>query len=293
MRALHALSQTSRALREYCLPRAWERLEACIEYGPEHGVWYKQVSNRLRNISNGLAESPELAQHVQIATVSLTRCSVDVILPAFTRCLERLPNLHTLQIVHAHSQMSTALKDTFESKRFPQIRTIILPSCAQSVLRACPEVRHVTCNEDNGGELVTAILASCKKVEILRGITPESAIVKHLSKAAPHLRELGIISCAVHSWPKVREISPYDIRELGKLTNLSNITIMVGEGESICRAKTCKAHIQAAFEALEQSTAENKSVTVRYSAWISRRGAEDINGHWQTVREEEIAVGMK
>lgn len=119
-----------------------------------------------------------IQSYLRIATVSLTRCSVDVILPAFTRCLERLPNLHTLQIVHAHSQMSTALKDTFESKRFPQIRTIILPSCAQSVLRACPEVRHVTCNEDNGGELVTAILASCKKVEILRGITPESAIVK-------------------------------------------------------------------------------------------------------------------
>ena len=114
----------------------------------------------------------------RIATVTLTRCSTSTVLNAFTKCLALLPNLRTLQIVHTHSQMTTTLKNHFEGKSFPQIRNIILPSCAHNILRACPGVTSVTCNEDDGSKLVSAIRASCKGVVHVSGIRAEESIMK-------------------------------------------------------------------------------------------------------------------
>lgn len=66
--------------------------------------------------------------------------------------------------------MMTPLKEAFEGKRYPQIRAIILPSCAHAILRACPEVRDVTCNEDDGSKLLTPMTKECKHVESISGI---------------------------------------------------------------------------------------------------------------------------
>lgn len=63
MRVLRALSQTCKALRASCLPRVWERLEACIEHNDS--AWYKQVSSRLERRCNGLADNPDLAKFVK------------------------------------------------------------------------------------------------------------------------------------------------------------------------------------------------------------------------------------
>ena len=73
--------------------------------------------------------------------------------------------------------MTTPLKTYFEGRALPQIDTIVLPNWAHNVLRACPEVRHVTCSGDDGGKLVSAIGASCKNVEVLLGIRPDKAII--------------------------------------------------------------------------------------------------------------------
>ena len=63
---LRALSQTSRALRVQCLPRAWEYIEVCVVFPDNtHGVWYKQLSRRLERLSLGLSDRPDLCQHVQ------------------------------------------------------------------------------------------------------------------------------------------------------------------------------------------------------------------------------------
>lgn len=65
-KVLRALSRTSQALRNQCLSRAWEHIEACVLYPEDtHGVWYKQVSKRLENVSNGLTECPHLAPYVR------------------------------------------------------------------------------------------------------------------------------------------------------------------------------------------------------------------------------------
>jgi hypothetical protein len=97
--------------------------------------------------------------------VSLTRYKANKILPAFVNALEMLPNLHTLRICHAHSQISTYLKNAFEGHVFPQITTVVLPSCAHNILRSCPNVRDVTSVEEDGIKLAGAICRECPRVE--------------------------------------------------------------------------------------------------------------------------------
>ena len=102
-------------------------------------------------------------------TVSLTRYQFTKILPAFVNALEMLPNLHTLRICHAHSQMSTHLKGAFEGHVFPQIKTVVLPSAAHNILRSCPNVKDVTNVEENGSKLAGAICKECPLVERIAG----------------------------------------------------------------------------------------------------------------------------
>ncbi|KAG8710789.1 hypothetical protein FRC11_004125, partial [Ceratobasidium sp. 423] len=115
------------------------------------------------------------------------------VLPPFVKLLGALPNVHTLEIPHAHSAMTKALKEAFEGNVFPSIQKIILPTCAHEILRCCPEVREVTCNEDDGGRLVSALVHNgCKKLEVLRGVYPGPVLTKRLSAVAPPLRCVDI-----------------------------------------------------------------------------------------------------
>jgi len=98
-------------------------------------------------------------------TVSLSRYQFTKILPAFVNALDMLPNLHTLRICHTHSEMSTILKSNFEDHVFPQIKTIVLPSCAHNILRSCPNVKDVTNIEGDGTGLAGAICKACPRVE--------------------------------------------------------------------------------------------------------------------------------
>jgi len=187
---LRALTQTCRALRAKFLSWLWERVEACVLYNQD--AWYAQVGRLLEKRSLLLLRNTNLAEHVQVFTVSLTRFQTDTVLPIFAKCLASLPNLHTLEVVHAHSQMTTALKNAFSSYSYPSIRKIILPTCAHNILRSCPGVRDVTCNEDDGGKLITAIIASCPKVERIARIYKESMMLR-LAKAIPNLNEIQLV----------------------------------------------------------------------------------------------------
>jgi hypothetical protein len=111
-------------------------------------------------------------------TVALSRTEIDKILPAFATCLGALPSLHTLELVHVHSQMSSTLGTEFKNKSYPQIRRIVLPSCAHNILRACPGVREVVCNDSNGSQLVGAIAKACKHVEVFKGLLVEEKLIK-------------------------------------------------------------------------------------------------------------------
>ena len=66
------------------------------------------------------------------------------IVPPFVRCLESLPNLHTLEIEWEDGHtMTTSLKNALEHLELPQIRTLILPVGAYPLLRRCGNVEDV------------------------------------------------------------------------------------------------------------------------------------------------------
>lgn len=111
-------------------------------------------------------------------TVCLTQHNDDSVVPLFASCLHSLPNLHTLQVMHVQSPMMVSLlKDAFANEKYPQIRTVVLPSLAHGVLRACPEVRDVTCNDALGAQLLlSAIDTECRKVEVVSGIDVRTKI---------------------------------------------------------------------------------------------------------------------
>jgi len=174
------------------LPLAWERLEACTTTSAPL-QFYREVGTALERKCSGLLKSKHLLPFVRIVTVSLTRYQSATILPAFANCLAALPNLHTIQIVHAHSQMTTAIKNAFQGRKFPTVRTIILPSCAHEILRCCPRVEDLTCNEGNGSTLVGAMVAAkCGDLRRLRGISPNKAQAKRISKIAPNLQLIEV-----------------------------------------------------------------------------------------------------
>jgi hypothetical protein len=100
------------------------------------------------------------------------------VLPAFARCLDILPNLHTLQILRAHTQMTSHLKQAFEGRSFPSIRTVILPTHAHEVMRCCKEATTVICNYGDGSQIATAIAKGNKKVERLEGFSPDENLMK-------------------------------------------------------------------------------------------------------------------
>ncbi|KIJ63395.1 hypothetical protein HYDPIDRAFT_113388, partial [Hydnomerulius pinastri MD-312] len=185
---MRALSQVSRLLRSLCLAMAWRRAEIC---GADHHLtFFKVVGEAMKAGCGVLKGCPYLRPLVQTVTVVLTRYQAAEIMPAFVQCLASLPNVTTIEIVHAHSRMTTALKNTFEGKQFPSVRKMILPSCAHEILRCCPNVEEVICNEDSGSRLVGAIMkGNCNQVQILKGINAPS---KRLIKFLPNLIHIGL-----------------------------------------------------------------------------------------------------
>ncbi|KAG5340348.1 hypothetical protein C0989_002078 [Termitomyces sp. Mn162] len=217
--ALRALTQTCRAFRAFLLPELWVRFEVLSastgQQNPDDfdiaGAWYRDIAEALEKRSNGLRQSPYHANYVRIVSVALTRCKPATALDAFVRCLKVLPNLHTLQILRAHSQMTTHLKNAFGQHKIPQVRTIVLPDYAHNVLRACPEVRVVMCNCEEGSKLIGAIAKECKKVQVLRGFYPNVNMMKSMSMRFGYS---GKIHCSLASYvgivrgvPNLEEIS--------------------------------------------------------------------------------------
>ncbi|KAJ6620579.1 hypothetical protein B0H10DRAFT_1791457 [Mycena sp. CBHHK59/15] len=167
---LRALSQTCHLLRLTFLPMLWESMDVCVQARTgKPAAFYKHLGDSLQRISAGLSHEPELLTYIRTVNVILTRYSTYEILPVFAGTMTKMPNLHTLQVIHAHTAMTTHLKNGFAGISLPNVRQLILPSWAHEILRCCPEVRHVICTADDGGKLVSAIAKCCKKVEILEG----------------------------------------------------------------------------------------------------------------------------
>ena len=66
------------------------------------------------------------------------------IISLFVKCLESLPNLHTLEIGSMEG-ITSPLKKALKGVELPQIKTLILPPAAHPLLRHCCDVEDVTC----------------------------------------------------------------------------------------------------------------------------------------------------
>ncbi|KAK1224762.1 hypothetical protein PQX77_012309 [Marasmius sp. AFHP31] len=219
---LRALAQTCRRLRDICLPLQWEQLNLGAyprRWIGDAGNPHLIISKMTERVSKGISQNSELSSYVRTITFTLTQCSPQTVLPALARCIQALPNLHTLQILNSTTGMAGLIKNSFGGLSFPQIRTVILPSDAYSLLLHCPEVRHVVCNLNDASQqkLVAPIVKVCKKVERIEGLAWVSkTVLKRLAKHATHLKYLDF---------EIGGINEEQIKALAGLKQLSELNL--------------------------------------------------------------------
>ena len=107
----------------------------------------------------------------------ITRYRSTFIIPKLA-FLSTLQNLHTLQILHAHLQMTKAIKSALRRVVLPKIHTLIIPEHCHGILKSCPHVTKVWCNRGDGSTLVTAIGKYCKEVQEMRGFSADGNLIK-------------------------------------------------------------------------------------------------------------------
>jgi len=139
---------TCKAMRLRLLPWIWEHLE------PSWGDYLNKITT-LR-VDRSLASSVKyLWALLRSRELGLTRsrCRFMTLhslwnaanFPSFVRCLESLPNLHTLAIGSSDSLITTSLGNAFKHCKLPQIKALILPPNAYPLLKCCHNVEDVDC----------------------------------------------------------------------------------------------------------------------------------------------------
>ncbi|KAF5332118.1 hypothetical protein D9611_008037 [Ephemerocybe angulata] len=235
---LRALSQTCRVYREIFLPILYERMEACITPRSGKVAFYKHIGETLERKCRGLKKNPALAKMVRTVNVSLTRYQTTTILPTFVSCLQSLPNLHTIKVLHAHTQMTTAIKKAFSEVSLPSVRTFIGPGMCHELLKTCTEVRTVVCMEEDGSKFVGVMGKNCKNVEEVRGFRLDGNMAKRLVKAAPNLRvlevSLGLNNDVLAFLKSFKKLCTIDIG--AEWSTLDPDALLVKDTAELCRA---------------------------------------------------------
>ena len=94
----------------------------------------------------------------------------------FVECLESLPNLHTLEIRQADAPSGRLLKKALKHTKFPQIKALILPPAAHSLLRHCHGIEDLVCVRQAcinfPSDMIFSSLASNRESKIKRLMIP-------------------------------------------------------------------------------------------------------------------------
>ncbi|KAG6829072.1 hypothetical protein H0H92_005783 [Tricholoma furcatifolium] len=252
--ALLALSQLCRRLRDLFLPHLWKRFEVCADKGSEvsssryklvltnlgwrnapacenQALSWEGISKELKRRSNVLLSSPHLQRYVHTVNIVIPPHLEHDTLTAFAKCLEELPSLHTLQILHADRTIRAGVyHDIFKWRVLLIVRTVILPTRAHGILRACPNVKMVICNDGGGREIVGAMKYKCKHVTMLMGIDSNKPLLNRIIENAPLLEEIGF----------ARSIKLDNLRILANLKKIRSIKLSLqdeGQEEVITLAQ--------------------------------------------------------
>ena len=155
---------TCRAMRVRLLPWVWGRLE--VWGGLEVPPWFA-MQNFNPIVLNALRADTFLATSVRYPCALLVpglrlihplrRRFMTVHLPyqrnepfshLFFKCLQSLPNLHTLEVALAEGAENTAttpLKKALRRVKLPQVKTLIIPPAAHPLLQHCCGVEDIVC----------------------------------------------------------------------------------------------------------------------------------------------------
>lgn len=290
-----ALSQTCRYWRFTLMPVLWESLDVCATHSKSK-AWYQVFGETLVRKSTLMTANPEIASHVRsvlrayflvgakpqivdfisiiclsrTVNVILTRYSAATVLPAFVQGLEALPNFKVLCIASAHQKMTTALKDAFEEHTFPQVESIFLPPYCHNILRSCPSVRKVTCNDaEDASKLISAIAKECKHVEEVDGFSfQEEQTVK---------RRFFFFFNLVH----LRSYSNAIINRIGQGNSKSSF---IEIPSSYCRGRTVFTYPKSSMPNFDSKLLENPRA-------ISC--VQESLAHYDAIYQEELRRGSR
>ena len=123
-------------------------------------------------------------------SIVITRYQAPRLMPILASCLESLPNLHTLHVLHAHTQMTTAIRLAFEKVTLGSVKTLAVPDYSHEILRSCPNAIKVHCTAENGSKLVGAVGKRCKHLEEFAGLRPDGNMLKRASLSLNYGLEL-------------------------------------------------------------------------------------------------------
>ncbi|KAH7345417.1 hypothetical protein B0J17DRAFT_639808 [Rhizoctonia solani] len=267
-KALRALSQLSRLSRSIFLPLLWKRFQICLACDSDwRWEWQNSIGKAMERKCKGLLESEHIWSYVKIVTVPICwpRFTRNFeALSTFAQLLEVLPNVHTLEVLRTGSLLPQSLETVFKGKTFPSIQKVVLPTRAHEILRCCSKVRDVTCNEGDGGQLVSALVHTGRSnVEILRGVTVRPTFMKRLGKVKPPLKCIRIND-------RNKNLTEEVFSTLPAFRSLRTIEIECFEGKNIDSA------VKSASEILRKC-AEHTQVTKSWNLRKTTKNARSIN----------------
>ncbi|TFK62153.1 hypothetical protein BDN72DRAFT_848992 [Pluteus cervinus] len=176
---------------------------------------------------------PEYAAFVQVLSIFLPKYSEKTIVPEFARCLTLLPNLKTLQLFYNTygDIVERTIADVFSQYRYENVQTLAIPGKAGSktVLKACPNVRHV--HFASYGMFFRGPDAF-PDVEKLTGVLPHLYDLR-IQDSMPNLKYVQVRT----QKPLFARLAYARIQELAQLPQLEVIEIALMKPEAIKEAR--------------------------------------------------------
>ncbi|PSR71359.1 hypothetical protein PHLCEN_2v12771 [Hermanssonia centrifuga] len=112
-------------------------------------------------------------------------------MPAITTLLSALPALHTIQILSC--KIAGDFKNAVTYLSLPTVHTLIIPTDANALVRACPNVKHVRCAGGHGSALVGSLKGSeCETLDGMIDWVKDRKVTERLVKSVPLLHTLEI-----------------------------------------------------------------------------------------------------
>lgn len=180
---------------------------------PGGGQWYLQCCKTLVAKCTEIKECKEVAGWVKGMRFVLSTHDLGPCLELLREAMKACTNLKTVHVYFAQADSASMINEAFRGCVFGSVEKVVVPAQAHAILKCCPNVKEVVCTQGKGSQVVSALQTKCKKVEVLEGVSPDTAMMKRLVKAGTHIRELRFTQ------PN-RTPQPSVLQELAPLENL-------------------------------------------------------------------------